>query len=370
MYFKRSILYSALSACAHLAAPLHPRTLIVFPETEVRAGPPAQVAIADLNEAELMAGGTAAYAAEDFNKAANYFERLVDSFPGSEKRLPAAYDAGLARQKMGDHAAAKARFELVIAADTANGEVGSDGLDALQRVAECEYSLGQFSEAAATLARLIARADLPLARRADVATQRGVCLWKAHRLGEGEDQLRAALALYKSGDALDGSASQAQFYLAETFRTYFEELTLNPSAASEKELTDQLESKAQMLLSAQGHYLRCIRLGDPEWATASGFRIGELFEHFHAAMVDAPVPKDLDAEQQDAYRAELKQRVRVLVTKAIEAYEKTLAAAERVNATNPFIEKTRASLERLKAFLLETKVGLSASSSFEHFGLD
>ena len=365
----------AVAACAHApTSKLRPppgatreRAAYVFPPMEIKAGPPEQIAIADLNEQELMAGGTAAFAAEDFKKAATYFDRLSDSFPGSDKHVPALYNAGLAHARLAQYVEAQARFQAVADADKdAKGVVGQDGVDALFRVAECQYSLGRFTDAAATLAPLIDRADLTPARRADAATKRGICLFQGKDLASAEAQLREALRRYKEelGDEADEyGVSQAQFYLAEVFRSYFEQLTLSPDNATEKQLTDQLESKAEMLLSAQGHYLRCMRLGDPEWTTASGYRIGELYENFHAALTTAPVPKDLDEEQTAAYRDELKRRVRILITKSIEVYEKTLAAAQRVNATNPFIEKTRASLDRLKDFLLKEETAADSKKA-------
>src|SRR5690606_9439023 len=98
---------------------------------------------------------------------------------------------------------------------------------------------------------------------------------------------------------------------------------------------------------------RCIRVGHPEWATASGYRIGELYQKLYEQMTGASVPVDLDADQTAIYLEELRDRVRVLVTKAIDAYEKTLTTAERVGATNPFVNQARAELGRMKALLVE-----------------
>ena len=52
------------------------------------------------------------------------------------------------------------------------------------------------------------------------------------------------------------------------------------------------------------------------------------------------------------YREELRKRVRVLLTKSINAYEATLEAAERIGSQNTFVDKTRKSLEKMKALLL------------------
>ena len=118
-----------------------------------------------------------------------------------------------------------------------------------------------------------------------------------------------------------------------------------------RRLARRLTQRRGALLSAQGHYLRCIRVGHPEWATAGGYRIGELYQNLYEHIAEAKPPADLNEEEADVYREELRNRVRVLVTKAIDAYEQTLAAAERVGATNPFVQQTRVQLEKMKTLL-------------------
>src|SRR5215211_4408467 len=53
-----------------------------------------------LNDEELFAGGTSAYAAGDYRNAARYFDRLAEYFPQSTHRRVALYNAGLAHQRL------------------------------------------------------------------------------------------------------------------------------------------------------------------------------------------------------------------------------------------------------------------------------
>src|SRR5205085_10971609 len=123
---------------------------------------------------------------------------------------------------------------------------------------------------------------------------------------------------------------------------------LDPSSMNERALADALETKAQFLLSAQGHYLRAIRKGDGEWATAAGYRIGELYEEFHDQLLHAPLPPALDEGQRAVYQEDLRKKVRNLIGKAIRIYEETLSTAQRVGAQNSYVEKTGQALERLR----------------------
>src|SRR5439155_19099182 len=111
--------------------------------------------------------------------------------------------------------------------------------------------------------------------------------------------------------------AQAEFWLGEAYRGYFREQKLDPSTMDEKALGAALETKAEFLLSSQGHYLRAIRKGDGEWATASGFCIGEMYEEFHDQLVSAPAPPGLSEDQRALYQEELRKKVRNLISKAI-----------------------------------------------------
>jgi hypothetical protein len=96
-------------------------------------------------------------------------------------------------------------------------------------------------------------------------------------------------------------------------------------------------------------------MGNLDWAVAAGFRIGELYDALHAELTGAPLPPGLDEEEAEAYRSELRKKVRVLVTKAITTYEQTLAVAGRSRLeNNRFVAETQASLDRMKRTLAET----------------
>lgn len=329
-----------------------PDRTMYFEPVEIRSSP-EQVAISSLNDAELWAIGQAAEATEDWTKAALHFERLADFHPNSDHRPHALHQAGLALERMKDYAGALERF---IEASRVRTEPEAK-LASMFKVADSFYFLGDYGKAADALDRIAHVSGLPAVKQAETQVKRAVCLLADNQDLEAERELRRTLSFIKEhlrDEVRDGYLpSQAQFYLAEVFRNYFLQAKLDPSTSTQEQLLADLEYKAQMLLSAQGHYLRAIRVGHAEWATASGYRIGELYQRLYEQMTNASVPTDLDAEQTAIYLEELRTRVKVLVTKAIDAYEKTLATAERVGAQNPFINETRKELERMKTLLVE-----------------
>ncbi len=308
-----------------------------------------------LNDEELFAQATSFYAAEEYTQAARYFGRVADFHATSKHRRVALYNAGLALGKLQQWDDALARF--IELSDPVKGT--GDSLDAAFQVALALYKLERFSEAVEVLQKIADRADLPPNKRIEAKVQQGICQVDAglptQSFDLAEKTLRDALTYWQ--ELPDKSLvepyfpSQAQFFLGEIFRLHYESIILDGSKDTEK-LAQDLEYKSELLLSSQGHYLRAIRLGDGYWATASGQRIGNLYENMYEHMMNAPTPSDLDARENETYRAELRKKIRVLITKAITVYERTLEAAERIGSANPFVEETKQSLQRMKELLL------------------
>ncbi|MGC3997576.1 MAG: tetratricopeptide repeat protein [Anaeromyxobacter sp.] len=328
-----------------------PPPAVAFAPEEVKVTP-LDLELAGKNDEELFAIGTAAYGAGDHARAAAAFARLADLFPGSAREATALFNAGLAYQRLGEWRLALERFRAL-----ERRYEGPDALEATFKAAECLYHLEQLEDARAVLDGIAARPGLAPAERIRALAQRGVVELELGQPETAEKTLRGALAAWTAvgtRDQLDPYyAAQAQYYLGETYRSWFLALRVDPSAGDEARLQADLEHKSEMLLSAQGHYLRAIRMGDDRWAVASGFRIGELYDALRAELLDAPLPPNLAGpEEQEAYRAQLRERVRVLATKAISAYEATLGRATRSGVEDlRFLADAQASLDRLRQAL-------------------
>ena len=323
-----------------------------FPPDEVRVSR-LDLELEGKNDAELFAIGTAAFGGGDFARAATAFSRLADLFPSSRHEPAALFNAGLAYERIDEWRLALERFRTL-----ERKYEGPDAVEASFRVAECQYHLRELGDARATLDRLASAPGLSQGDRVRALAQRGIVELEDGKLEDAERSLRLALSTYREAsedERLDEHyAAQAQYYLGEVYREWFRALPLDPSKGDDAALQRDLEHKAEMLLSAQGHYLRAIRMGNDRWAVASGFRIGELYDELRSHLLDAPLPPGLDEEHAEAYRAELRRRVRVLAAKAITAYEQTLARAARSGVEDlRFLSEAQGSLARLKAALAE-----------------
>lgn len=325
---------------------------IEFEPLVVEAGP--DHGLAGKNDEELFALGSAAFESEDFRRAAEAFSRVCDLFPQSKRRASALQNAGLAFQRLSEWRLALERFHTLEAMGA-----GKESLEASFRAAECLYQLRQLADARKALDQLAARKDLEPSDQIRALTQRGIVELEDGDPSTAERSLRAAVAAFSGATDReridDYYPSQAQYFLGELYRGYFLDIRLDPSVQNDEKLGEELESKAEMLLSAQGHYLRAIKMGNSEWSVAAGYRIGELYDALYQELTQAPIPKNLGPEGARVYREELRKKIRVLVTKAIGVYERTLTAAQRTGVSNPIVEKTQSSLERMKQVLLETE---------------
>jgi hypothetical protein len=338
-----------LSGCSVLRAARNPPSA-----QEIRFEPmtiEGDLELEKLNAEELFATGSSAFASGEYKQAARYFSRLADFNPHSAHRRAALYNAGLSLQRLKSWEDAYLRFSELSDPHLGKG----DALDAAFRVAETLYHLERHEDAASLLEVIANRRDLPVNRRLEAQVQRGVCLLEASRSDEAESTLRKALGTYhalEDKDQVDDYyPAQAQFFLGEIFRLHYESVQLDPEQGVDQ-LAKELEYKAELLLSAQGHYLRSIRIGNGYWATASGAQIGGLYENLYHHMVHAPAPAELNQEAAYVYRQELRKKIRVLITKSITIYERTLEAAERIGAANSFVSKTREHLQKMKELLL------------------
>jgi tetratricopeptide (TPR) repeat protein len=332
------------------AADLPPR--LEFPPDEVKVST-VDLELSGKNDEELFAIGSAAYGAADYARAAAAFARLADLFPNSRHEPAALFNAGLAYERLDGWRLALERFRTL-----EKKYEGPDAIEASFRIAECQYHLHELGDARATLDGLAARPDLAAGDRVRALAQRGIVELEDGKVEEAEQSLRLALSTHRAAsedERLDDHfAAQAQYYLGEVYHRWFRALPLDPSKGDDGALQRDLEHKAEMLLSAQGHYLRAIRMGNDRWAVASGFRIGELYDELRSQLLDAPLPPALDAEHQAAYRSELRRRVRVLATKAIVAYEQTLSRAARSGVDDlKFLGDAQGALERLKGAIAE-----------------
>jgi len=128
-----------------------------------------------------------------------------------------------------------------------------------------------------------------------------------------------------------------------------------PLRLPEKQMGIDMEEKAHLLLTAQRQYIETIKLGNPQWASASGYQIGSLYEEFYDAFIRAPIPPELigpeNQDKREIYYEELRKRIRILLEKSVRTHEQNLLMLERLGVQNEWRDKSKLAFAKLQKML-------------------
>lgn len=327
----------------------------------VRANPDPLTGLEGYDAKTLLELGAEQYRAGTYDQAVKVYEKLIREFPSSTMVPPAHFNAGLSYEKLEEWPKAAEHFQAIVT----DHEGSEPYRDAHFNLARAYGKLEDWNGVADTF-WAVRQLDGGLEPMDEIEARvgTGVGLFMQEDFLTAEREFRQALRFYEGHDKKEYLPAkyfvgQARFYLGEIAAKEFEHARLSTPKSSPEEawvesMGEELEEKCQLLLRAQSHLIRTIRVGHRGWATAAGFRIGSLYEHLFDELMSVPVPAELDADLAEVYKEELRDRVSVLVKKAIRVYEANREMAERVGERNEWVEKTSVALERMKKLYLAT----------------
>jgi tetratricopeptide (TPR) repeat protein len=290
------------------------------------------------------------------DQAAQVYAKLVAEFPESDLVEPSLYNRGLCLDQLQRYQEAAACYTTLVERFPESHDVS----DALFRLAGSYERLEAFEDAVAVFDRLLGeRKDLRGVERVEALARKGSAQIRLQQPDAARLTLEEAVRTYRMGQGISPSDSvfhysMAQFKLGEIVHGEMREVELPPD---EELLAEALENKAQRLLDAQRLYTKVIRIGHAHWAAAAAYRIGALYHHLWVDILDAPPPEELGREEQQIYFEILRERIRVLLKKAVVQWERTLKLAIRLGLDNEWIEKTTRDLEAIRKILVLEAAG-------------
>jgi len=311
--------------------------------------PDPELGLVDFDAVTLYQEGLRYHESGRCDRAVAFYDRLLEEFSSSRYFSAAAFNAGRCLEELDRPVEAISRYQII----TRGLEKSKDWVDAGFRESLCLSSLGKHREAAELLDKLVNRGELTASDRIDALVLKGEALKEMGEVIKAESTFRRALRIYRQrgkDEYLDPvPAARAEFRLSELTEERFQAA---PLRLPEEQMQADLEAKAVLLLSAQAGYLRTIRYGDPEWATAAGYRVGNLYLHLHQAMEQAPVPADLSEEEIKIYKDVLRKRTAVLLRKALKVFQMTVELAERTFVQNRWTQAARQQMEFVESQVL------------------
>jgi len=291
--------------------------------------------------------------------AVKIYDRLCEEFSGSPLVPLALYNRGLCLDELERYQEAAASYGRMVRDFPGSQDV----TDALFRMAGSFEAMEAWDQVVEALDRLLSEhPDLGRAERIEALARKGSALLEMDRVDDARLALEAASRTHRIGRGIAPSDSNfyysmAEFKLAEIVHDAMRQEEI-PS--DESILEEHLERKAGLLLDAQRLYTKVIRIGHPHWAAAAAYRIGALYHHLWKDMLAAPPPEDLDEEEREIYQEILREKIRVLLKKAVLQWERTLKLASRLGLDNKWVESTQRDLDEIRDILVLEKSGEGA----------
>jgi cellulose synthase operon protein C len=276
-----------------------------------------------------------------FGDAARYYELYAEQFPKGERRSDALYNAVVLQLSAGRHDQAARdgkRFAQLFPSHESADEVSF--------MVGRAHEAAEHWDAAAQVYRDYARGNKNARRRVEANTRLGQVLLEAGDQRGAERALSdATQPLPKGAPATERYfAAQARFMQGDLVLADFERIRI---AGERGTLAKRLEQKSELLRKAAGIYGDVVEYKVAEWVTAALFKIGQSYEMFADALRNAPVPKGMNEEQEQAYRDQLAMFIVPIEERALAAYEGGYRKAIELRVFNHWTQRLREGLTRL-----------------------
>lgn len=300
----------------------------------------------------LFERANAALESRRCEEAERDFARLTTEFPESDLVPAAHYNRGLCLQSLGRAVDAAPPFRTA-AQRTPNANLARDAWFRLAVVGESAGAPPTVLEATESILRI---PSLSIVDRVEALARRAAAQLATGDRANAVSTANEAVALAPTREAV--SALQDDTYIAQARFVIAEATRLDAAAVrivvEEPNFEQMIERRVQLVTHAHVLYNDAIRIGNPHWAAACGFSIGEMYRSLYESIVHAPVPSDWDEDATAIYRRRTGDRLRALLTGAMRAWEATLAMAQRNGiGDNAWVARTQEQLTALRDLVLQ-----------------
>jgi outer membrane protein assembly factor BamD (BamD/ComL family) len=317
-------------------------------------GPDGVQHVETYDATELFERAGAALSDKRYEEAAKRYDQLLKEFPTETRYTKAAlYNCGLAYQGLKDWEKAVARLKQL--ADQYPGT--SDAKDAEFQIGASYAEMGNWPTSATIFAQILERKDLVPDDKIEALARRGFAQFQLRDFDTAERTFKSALWYFQAIEREE--RLQTDFYLGlakyHLGQIPHERFRAAPLRLPEKQMALDMEEKCRLLLVAQRLYIDAMKLGNPQWASASGYQVASLYEELYDALIHAPIPPELageeNGEKRDIYYEEVRKRIRVLLEKSLKWNEQNLLMIERLGIDNEWRDKSKLAFAKLQKML-------------------
>jgi tetratricopeptide (TPR) repeat protein len=182
-------------------------------------------------------------------------------------------------------------------------------------------------DALATIEAVLARPNLTYADRIEAHARKGYVLLEQKQFEAADTALAAAIAEWRKVPRIEDPyyIAMAHYYRGEVLHQKFLDLRLR---SGDDEMVADLEQKRVLAVQAYDRWRESLAFKHAYWATASGYQMSQIFVELWEAHVKAPYPKRVAAEARKTYVAEVHDRVKEHLAKALEGHRMNVELAK------------------------------------------
>ncbi len=155
------------------------------------------------------------------------------------------------------------------------------------------------------------------------------------------ERYRRLQAKERAPEVID-AAAHARFLSAQAAFDDF--MRIRFDSARQAQLVSLLKAKNARLSRLLEAYGEVVAIGSPLWSEAAFERLGEAYRNFNKGLLEAPMPRGLDAEQQELYRTTLESQALPLEDKATEAFAKAADVSRKSGVYSEWVVRAQDSL--------------------------
>lgn len=194
-------------------------------------------------------------------------------------------------------------------------------------IAALQAETKQFAAAEQTLDEALARTNLTYADRVEAFARKGYVQLEQKKYDPADASFVAAIADWRRAPNIDDPyyIAMAHFYRGELAHRKFAEA---PIRLPDAQLHADLETKRVLAVQAYDRWKESLGFKHAYWATASGYNMSQIFVELWEVTVKAPYPTKLAPSERPKYVAEVHDRVREHLEKALEGHRMNVELAK------------------------------------------
>lgn len=300
----------------------------------------------------------------DFPTAAKYYEAFAAEYKDDDRAPDAQFNAGLWFQGLGENEKAIAAFQKYIKVWEAKKPEDRTRLK-LVDAAAVDFAIALIYEGQKDWKKEHDHLDGYIRKyKSEEAWKHQNARYKKMRAqielaAKQPDIAKIAEEILKTNEGLaeadktkpssKQAAAHSRFYLLEPRFEAYRAIKFD----SDRTLAAKLKEKTDAAAKLKADYEKVISDGNPEWAIAALVREAMLPKLFAKSLLEAPMPRNLDPDQQEIYRALLEEKALEYEAPAIEALELALSKSAEWGVYNEWVLEAQAMLAEFKPDLFQ-----------------